>query len=141
VQLESRTQFMAPRKKKTVRADPDIVFEGMEEILERDLAKHKGILQQTKLEMGAYSDARSYEVRKKRHYKSLVNEGKYDRESMDAAIAQIDINLRHMLDKKKLSMEKITHHEEIISKLEEELANQYKGLKQLAKQRKDGTAD
>lgn len=132
---------MAPRKRKTARDDPEIVLEGMEEILERDLAKHKGILQQTKLEMDAYSDARSYEVRKKRHYRSLVNEGKYDRESMEAAIAQIDINLRHMLDKKKLSLEKIAHHEEIISKLEEELSNQYRGLKHLAEQRKDGTAD
>jgi len=138
---ESRTLFMAPRKKKTARTDPDIVFEGMEEILERDLSKHKGILQQTKLEMDAYSDARSYEVRKKRHYKSLVNAGKYDQKAMEEAIAQIDINLRHMVDKKKLCVEKIAHHEEIISKLEEELADQYRGLKKLAKQRKDGTAN
>ena len=126
------------RKKKV---NPEIVIEGMEDILERDLAKHKGILQQTQLEMQAYSDARSYEVRKKRHYRSLVNAGKYDKEAMEDAIAQIDINLRHMVDKKKLCVEKIAHHEEIISELEKELANQYRGLKHLAEQRKDGTAN
>lgn len=127
--------------KNNARADPQIVIEGMEEILERDLAKHRGIVEQTKIELDAFLDARSYEVRKKKHYRSLVNAGEYDETAMEAAIAQIDVNLRHMADKAKLSREKVAHYQEIVDRLEEELADQYKGLKYLSEQRRDGLAD
>lgn len=127
--------------KRGARADPQIVIEGMEEILERDLAKHEGTVENAQRELEAYREGRAYEVRKKKHYRSLVNAGKYDQKAMESAIEQIDINLRHMADKVKLSKERIAHHQEIVDKLKEELANQYRGLKHLEEQRKDGTAD
>ena len=132
---------MARKKKGNGTAGPDIVIEGMEEILERDLLKHQGNLKQAQADLEAFKNARAYEVRKKKHYRSLFNAGKYDQQAMEAAIDQIDINLRHMADKTKLATEKILHHQQIIASLQKELANQYRGLKHLNEQRKNTDAN
>jgi hypothetical protein len=120
---------------------PVIVIEGMEDVLEMDLKKHKGIVAQTKEELAAYLAAASHERKKRKHYDELVGKGKFDDVALRSAQAQMDINLRHFGDKAKLSEEKIVHHQEIVDKLEIQLSAQYRGLKQLKEHRDNGTAD
>lgn len=132
MQLEYRTPYMAP--------DPVVVFEGLEEVLQKDLEKHTSILERTQKELSAYRDARSHEVKKKAHYEKLISEGKYNEKAMQNALTQIDINIRHLSDKVKLSNEKIEHHTLIVEKLTEELERQYKNLK-LLKEHESGLAN
>lgn len=124
-----------------VRDAPDVVVEGMEDILERDLFKHRGLRNQAEAELLEYRNGRAYEARKKKHYQGLMSFGKYNAESMELAIGGIDINIRHMEDKAKLAKEKIEHHQEIIAALEKDLASQYRGLKCLKEQRENGLAN
>lgn len=113
------------------RKDPQIVVEGMEVVLERDLTKHQKAVQQAELELGEYRAARILERNKKSHYESLLGGGKFNDTALKNGIAQIDINIRQLSDKIKLSSEKIEHHTEIVRRLQEELKQQYAGLKVL----------
>jgi len=123
------------------RKDLHVVTEGMEDILEMDLKKHNGILEQTKLELGEYQAARIHERNKKKHYEGLVKNGKFNPKAMTTAITQIDINIRQLADKIKLSKERIEHFTEIVTRLDAELKNQYLGLKYLKEQRANGIAN
>jgi len=131
----SRIQSMARNK------DPIIVFEGMEDVLEMDLKKHKGVVERTKSELEAYRDARTHERQKRKHYDGLIGKGKYNDDALHRAKKQMDINIRHFADKVKLSEEKIAHHQEIVDRLEVELAAQYRGLKLLEEHRNNGSAN
>jgi len=117
------------------RNTPEIVIEGMEDIIKMDLDKHKGLLVQTKLDLAAFREAKGHESRKRIHYKNLVKDGKYNKAAMERAIEQCVINIRHLGDKAKLAQEKIQHHDMIVAELEVGLANQMLGLKHLEAQR------
>jgi len=126
--------------KKQQRKDPQIVIEGIEDVLEMDLAKNKGIVVQAEVELDAFRIAREHEKRKKSHWSTLIGGEKYNDTSLGQAVKQCEINMRHLSDKMKLARERIAHHSEIVQRLEAELKNQYKGLKALKEQRQNGTA-
>ena len=130
---ESRTPSMD-------RKDPVIVFEGMEDALEMDLKKHKGLVERTQTELSAYRSARAHERLRKKHYQGLIGGGKFNDAALQRGIEQSDINIRHFKDKIKLSEEKIKHHEEIVAALETQLKAQYSGLKAL-KEYRDGLSN
>jgi len=116
---------------------PTTVIEGMDDIIRRDLNKHKFLLEQTKLELGAYREARSHEIKRKRHYRSLLGGGKYDDEALQRSMNDIATNIRHLGDKAKLAEEKIAHHTLIVDTLTKQLRDQNDALSALAQCRKD----
>lgn len=115
------------------RKDQHIVIEGMEVVIKRDLQRHEGILMQAKRDYMRFREAVSYEVRKKRHYKNLVKQGKYKKEAMESAIGDININIRNMSDKAKLAEDKIKFEENIVATLRSNLEKQNQQLKLLNK--------
>jgi hypothetical protein len=114
---------------------PFIVIEGMENVIEKDLGKHKAILEQTKVELSVFRQGVSHEVKKKKYYKSLIGGGKYNDESLKTAIGQININIRHMSDKVKLAQEKVEHETLIVDTLTKQLEDQMDGVRKLAEYR------
>lgn len=117
------------------RNNPRVVIEGLEEIIERDLEKHKGFLERSKLELLSYKQAVSHEIKRKKYYKSLIGGGKFNDEALQKSMNDIATNIRHMSDKVKLTNEAIVHHTEIVDTLTVQLKDQMAGLKELYKQR------
>lgn len=122
------------------RKEPEIVIEGIEEVIKRDLKKHQEILARSKLELISYRDARSHEIKKKKHYKSLIGGEKFNDDSLRESMNQIAVNVRHMSDKVDLTERAIKHHTEIVDMLAEQLENQMKSLKMLAEYRRGQNA-
>ena len=122
------------------RKEPEIVIEGIEEVIKRDLKKHQEILARSKLELISYRDARSHEIKKKKHYKSLIGGEKFNDDSLRESMNQIAVNVRHMSDKVDLTERAIKHHTEIVDTLAEQLENQMKSLKMLAEYRRGQNA-
>jgi len=122
--------------KRIDRSDPVFVVEGIEEIIEKDLQKHKTILVRTHQEKMAYREAISHEVKKKKYYNSLIGKGKFDDVALRCAIDQMAVNITTISNKVKLSDDKIEHETLIIDTLTAQLENQYKGLKLLSEHRK-----
>ena len=116
---------------------PEIVIEGFEEILERDLLKHKGLVEQTKREIDAYRMARAHEVKRKKYYRSLIGGGKFNDDSLRRSMGDIATNIRHLSDRVKVSEEKLEHHRLIVDTLTQQLEDQNKGLATLAKWRRE----
>jgi hypothetical protein len=119
------------------RKEPEIVIEGIEEVIKKDLKKFQGLLEKDKLDLIAYKNARSHEIQKKKKWKSLIGGKKYNDDALRDSMDQIAINIRHMSDKIDLTNKAIKHHTEIVDTLTEQLENQYKGLKVLAEYRKE----
>ena len=114
----------------------NLVVEGIEDIIKRDLVNHKSLLERTKLELLSFRQARSHEIKKKKHYVSLIGDGKYDDDSLRKSIKDMNVNIRHMSDKADLAEKKIQHHTLIVDTLTENLKKQNEGLKRLAENRK-----
>jgi hypothetical protein len=123
------------------RKEPIIVIEGIEEVIKKDLKKHQEILKRSKFELIAYRNARSHEIKKKKHYKNLIGGGKYNDDSLRESMNQIAINIRHMGDKVDLTEKAIKHHTEIVDTLTEQLENQMKGLRMLAEYREQNVVN
>lgn len=120
---------------------PFVVVEGMEDIIKRDLAKHQALLGRTRMELLAFRASRSHEIKKKKHYLSLIGQGKFDDEALREAIdTQINVNIRHLSDKCKMAEEKVEHHKLIVDTLTEQLEAQYTSLKRL-RESEDGDSD
>ena len=116
--------------RKDTGGDPEIYIEGFEPLIERDLQKHKDILERTKLELNAYRQAVSHEVKKKKHYASLIGSGKFNDDALRESIkTQINTNIRHMSDKAKLAQDKIEHETLIVDTLTKQL-EEYRGKMQ-----------
>lgn len=114
----------------------------MEQIIKRDLLKHKELLGQTKGELDAFKMARAHEIKKKRYYSSLIGGEKYNDDSLRAAMKDIAINIRHLSDKADLAKQKMDHHSLIIDTLTKNLEAQNEGLAFLARYRKEhGSGD
>ena len=119
------------------RKQPQIVIEGIEEIIKRDLVKHKAILLLLPLSLQALETARGHEVEKKRYYRSLVGGGKFNDEALEESIKQSKINIRQNSDKIKLTKDAIKHHTEIVNTLAAQLEVQEQSLRDLAEFRRD----
>ena len=118
MQHELRTQFM----------EANIVIKGIEVVIKRDLEKHKTLLERSAIEMLSFKEAVSHEIKKKKHYKSLLGEGKYNDDSLVKSMDMIAINIRHLSDKVKLSQDSIDHHRLIVDTLTKQLEAQNESL-------------
>lgn len=115
---------------------PDVVTEGIEVVIARDLEKHKAILDRTKLEAQAFREGRSHEIRRKKHYAGLVGTGKYDDNALRVAMGQSAVNIQHMSDKVAMAEEQIKYHTHIVDTLAAQLKAQHKALDALAAYRR-----
>ncbi len=116
---------------------PTIVIEGIEEIIKRDLEKHQVLLEQSKMELLSFKEARVHEIKRKKNYNSLIGGGKFDDDALTKSMEQSATNIRHLSDKVELAIEKIEHHTLIVDTLADQLRDQYTALAALAKHRKD----
>jgi len=113
----------------------EVVAEGMEQIIQRDLDKHKSFLEAAKLDLQAFRQARSHEVQKKKHYRKQIGKGKFNDEALEEARVQMAINIRHLSDKADLAERRIAHETEIVETLTQQLEDQMAGLSRLRKHR------
>ena len=113
----------------SMEANKNVVIHGMEDVIKRDLEKHKALLDRTKLENLAFKKARADEIKKKKHYRSLIGGGKYSDDALKESIEMIKVNITNMSNKVKLSEEKIKHHALIVETLMGQLDDQMEALK------------
>lgn len=117
---------------------PFIVVEGMEDIIERDLEKYKSLLDRTRMELLGFRGARAHEIKKKRHYLSLIGGGKFDDEALQNAIdTQINTNIQHFSDKCKMAQDRIELYTRIVDELTEQHKMQMMGVRALAAYRRN----
>lgn len=105
-----------------------IIIEGLENIIQKDLDKHRFLFEKSKLELDEYRRALDYQVQRKKYYNRLLRAGKYNKESMEKEITQIQINARMLTDKISLSEKAIEHHKIIVDTLVKQLKDQQDGL-------------
>lgn len=124
-------------KGRTNGTTPEIVVEGLEDIIERDRLKHLQLRDRTHQELQAFRAARSHEIKKKKFYVAHQDDKKYDKRAMRRAIKDINTNIRHWSDKCSQSDEKLAHHTLIVDTLTKQLAEQNMSLKRLAAWRRE----
>lgn len=121
-----------------MEANENIVIEGIEVVIERDLNKHKVILERVKIELDGFEKARLHLIAKRKHYKGLIKgDNKYNKESLEKSRVMIGVDIRAMSDTIDITKKRQEHHTLIVDTLSEQLKNQYICLKNLAKYRKD----
>lgn len=106
-----------------MREAPKVFLEGIDVVIKRDLAKHKGEKARRGDELIAYKTALATLISRKRHYRGLIGTGKYDDKAMVASIEGINVDIRAMQDKIKLTKEASDHHTMIVDKLSEDLSD------------------
>lgn len=111
------------------RPDPVIVIEGMDVIIELDLGKHQGLLEQAKLSLIAFRKGRSHAIKKKKHYAKLIGGDKFDDKALKASMTMIATDIRHLSDKADTAKRSIEHHTLIVDTLTEQLAAYREQLK------------
>ena len=126
---------MVAKKEHIPDDNPFIVIEGMLPIIEKDLGRHKSIFERSHTELTTYRQSVSHEVKRKKHYKSLIGGGKYNDDSLRESIQQININIRHLSDKAKLAQDKIDFEQNIVDTLTKQLDDQRDAEKKLAQYR------
>lgn len=119
---------------------PDIVIEGMEDVIARDLEKHIGLVVRSKAELDSYREARSHEIKRKRHFFKQIGGGKFNDVSLREAIKQIKQNVAHLSQKVKIAEDCRAHHQLIVDTLTQQLEDQNAGLKRLADFRLENAA-
>lgn len=102
-----------------------VVIKGIDKVIKRDLAKHKELLDQAKLSSISFREAISHQVKKKKHYLSLVGSGKFNDDSLKESIGMINVDIRAMSDKAKLASDSIDHHSLIVDTLTDQLREYY----------------
>jgi len=121
-QLESKTPYMQDSD------GPQVIILGIDKVIKRDLGKHKELLEQCKVTLLTYREAVSHQVKKKKHYASLIGGEKFDDGSLRVSISMINIDIRAMSDKVKLTEDEIKHHTLIVDTLTEQLADYQRKL-------------
>lgn len=107
------------------RKAPKIVIRGIDKVIKRDLGKHRELLQQSKLSLLSFREAVSHQIKKKKHYLSLIGEGKFNDDSLRESVDTINVDIRAMSDKAKLADEEISHHTLIVDTLANQLKEYY----------------
>lgn len=105
--------------------EPKVVIRGIDKVIKRDLGKHKDLLQRAKLSLRSFRQATSHQVKKKKHYLSLIGEGKFNDDSLRESVNMINVDIRAMADKVKLAEEEISHHTLIVDTLTGQLKEYY----------------
>jgi hypothetical protein len=116
--------------------EPVMVIEGLEDILIKDIAKHKEIVERTENELISFRKAVSHEVKRKKHYRKLIGGGKYNDESLQKSIDMMGINITHLSNRVKETTEKRDFNKNIVDTLSKNLEDHRNGLKILAEHRK-----
>ena len=122
------------------QGQPFVVIEGIDAVIKRDLEKHQGLLERSKMEKLAFVQARSHEVQRKRAWRKHIGGGKFDDKALQQAIAQIAQNIAHLSAKAKLSDDAIDHHTLIVDTLTAQLEEYHIGMARLAQSRSNGNA-
>ena len=118
----------AARSRRAATAEPVVVIEGMEVVIERDLKRHKVMLERAKSELLAWEQARGHEIARKRAWRKLVGTGKYDDEALVASRDQSNVNIRHLSDKIEAAKERIAFETNIVDTLSRQQEEQTRGL-------------
>lgn len=118
-------------------ATPVVVLEGMEDVIERDLDKHKVELERTKTELEAFREAKRHECRKRKSYEQHLKAGRFDTPSMERALVDIDVNVKHMEGRISACEAHIKFEENIVATLTGQLTEQNKSLALLADYRRE----
>jgi hypothetical protein len=100
---------------------PTVFVEGVDEIIRRDLVKHKGLLEKRQIERLAFNEAVGHAIAKKKYYRDLIGGGKYNDDALKTSIKDQNINIRHLQDKVKLARDGIEHETLIVDTLTEQL--------------------
>ena len=116
---------------------PVVVVEGMEDVISRDLEKHKAELARTFTEVRAFREAKRHEAKKRRKYAQLAEAGKFDADSMRRSLVDIDVNLKHFSDRIEACEAHIVFEKNIVATLTDQLLVQNKALASLAKYRRN----
>lgn len=112
-----------------------IVIEGIEEIIKRDLKKHQMLLERNDCEMTEYKNALSYQLKKLKHYDLLLKgENKYNKDSLSKSIDMIEVDIKQIENKIKLTNDAMEHNTLIVNTLTKQLEEQMEALKYLYKQ-------
>jgi len=118
----------------------DVVIEGIEDVIARDLAKHKALLERLTIEVQAFRQGRAHEIKKQKHYAGLVGNGQFSDVALRTAMDDIAINIRHMSDKVQTGEEQIVFNKRIVETLTLQLAVQQQALDALARHRRDNAS-
>ncbi len=114
----------------------DIVIEGIDIIIQRDLDKHKSLLEMNNLNIQSFEGARSNEINKKRFYGEQKGKRKYRDKDMDIAIEQMTKNINHLSRRITVTMELRKENTIIVDTLTEQLKQYYINLKKLSEAQK-----
>jgi hypothetical protein len=106
----------------------DILIEGIDVIIKRDLDKHKSLLEKNNMDIQAFETARTGEIGRKRYYNNQKGKRNYDDDAMDKAIEQMAINIAHLSDRIKITKELRKQNTQIVDTLTPQLAQYYKDL-------------
>lgn len=117
-----------------------IYIQGIDVVIKKDLKHHKTLLDRSQLELQTYHQALSHEIKKKKHYLSLIGGGKYNDDSLRKSVDGINVNIKHMSDKVKLTQDAIAHHTLIVDTLAKQLEDYNNGMSELAKWRSEQRA-
>lgn len=105
-------------------SEPIVVIDGIRELLERDLEKHKALLERAGQSLLSFRTARSHEIKKKKHYNGLVGGEKYDDDALKIAIDQIAVNIQQLSNQCTAAEAEIKEHQHIIGTLSQQLEDQ-----------------
>lgn len=126
--FKPKSKRKAPRRAKAEAKAPEVLTLGIDKVIEKDLGKHKAMLEQAKQRLLSFRTAQSHQVQKKRHYAKLIGGGTYDDKALQESIAMINVDVRAMADKVKLSEEEIAHYTLIVDTLTGQLADYHSKL-------------
>lgn len=107
----------------------DIFIEGIDVIIERDLNKHKSLLEKNNMDIQAMEHAISSEIQRKKYYNKQKGKRNYNDEAMDTAMEQMRVNISHLGNKLKVTKELRIQNTQIVDTLTPQLAQYYKDLK------------
>lgn len=117
--------------------DPQVFIEGFEDLYERDIEKHKSLLERSTNELFSYRNAISYQVQKKKHYKSHLDKGKYNNDALRKSMQMINIDIGQLTNKVKLSQDAIDHHKLIVDTLVKQLSQYRQAQKDFFRNKKN----
>ena len=109
----------------------DIVIEGIDVIIQRDLDKHKSLLDKNNIDLQSIHAARSNEISRKKYYNSQKGKRNYSDDAMDTAIEQMRNNIArysHQLDQLR---EDLKFNTNIVDTLTIQLDNYHKNIRKL----------
>jgi hypothetical protein len=109
----------------------DIVIQGMDIIIKRDLDKHKSLLDKNNLDIQFLQDARSNEIKRRKFYNSQKGKRKYSDDAMDTAIEQMRLNIERYSSQLKGLNEQKDFNTNIVDTLTNQLNEYYKSLTKL----------